>query len=227
MIYAIAIVPVTLALLLSFSRGAILLGVPAALLTLGLFAGKTWRRVTIVLLILGALALIPILQLPRFSGLFDWSSGTTGFRISLWYSTLQMIRESPLLGVGLDNFLYAYRTRFVLPTAWEEFNLSHPHNVFLDFAARLGLPGLCLFLWMQFAFWRNLIPNLKSDRPEIRTITLGIMASMVNFLAHGLVDASYFVIDLAYVYMLTCAVSIWLPTWNIEEEGEYENTTVG
>jgi O-antigen ligase len=222
-LYALAIGPVTLALLLSFSRGAIILGIPAALLTLGLFAGKTWRRVTLVLLCLGVLAMIPILQLPRFAGLFDWSAGTTGFRISLWFSSIQMIRESPLFGVGLDNFLYAYRSRYVLPTAWEEFNLSHPHNVFLDFATRLGLPGLCLFLWMQYAFWRNLIPHLKSQRPEIRVITLGMMASMVNFLAHGLVDASYFVIDLAYVYMLSCAVTVWIPTWNIEKEGEHEN----
>ena len=32
------------------------------------------------------------------------------------------------------------------------------------------------------------------------------MASMVDFLAHGLVDASYFVVDLAFVFMLTLAL---------------------
>ncbi len=208
--YALAVLPITLALVLSFSRGAIILGIPAALLTLGLLAGKTWRRITLVLLVLGVLMMIPIMRLPRFAGLFDLSGGTTGFRISLWYSSIQMIRDSPLFGVGLDNFLYAYRTRYVLPTAWEEFNLSHPHNVFLDYATRLGLPGLCLFLWLQVVFWREIIPHLKSGNPEVRAITLGIMASMVNFLAHGLVDASYFVIDLAYVYMLSFAVTAWL-----------------
>ena len=30
--------------------------------------------------------------------------------------------------MGLNNFLYQYRTRYVLPDAWEELDLSHPHN---------------------------------------------------------------------------------------------------
>ena len=33
------------------------------------------------------------------------------------------------------------------------------------------------------------------------------MASMVDFLAHGLVDAAYFVVDLAFVFMLTLALA--------------------
>ena len=105
-----------------------------------------------------------------------------------------------------------------MPTAWEEFNLSHPHNVLLDFATRLGLPGLFIFLWMQGAFWRQVIPQLKTQDPVKRALTLGVIASMANFLAHGLVDASYFVIDLAYVYMFSCAVAVWLPQWTPESE---------
>lgn len=100
------------------------------------------------------------------------------------------------------------------PRAWEEFNLSHPHNVLLDFASRLGLPGLALFVWIQVIFWRKTVLYLKSRSTEVRTITLGLMASMVNFLAHGMVDASFFVIDLAYIFMLTCAVSVWLARWD-------------
>ena len=66
-----------------------------------------------------------------------------------------MIGDHPLLGVGLDNFLYAYRSHYVLPTAWEEFNLSHPHNVVLDFWLRLGLPGLMVLGWLLVAFFRR------------------------------------------------------------------------
>jgi hypothetical protein len=32
------------------------------------------------------------------------------------------------------------------------------------------------------------------------------MASMIDFLAHGLVDAAYFVVDLSFVFMLTLAL---------------------
>jgi len=208
--YLLAIAPVGLALGLSLSRGAIVFGIPAALVVMGWLAGKRWRRATVVVLLVGVIALIPLLQTPRFAGMFDLSQGTTGFRVSLWTSSLAMIRDHPLLGVGLDNFLYAYRTRYVLPTAWEEFSLSHPHNVFLDYAVRLGLPGLCAFIWTQVVFWRRLLQQRRRTTPAGRALAIGLAGSMADFLAHGLVDASYFIIDLAFVYMLSLALASWL-----------------
>lgn len=208
--YGLALIPVALALLLSLSRGALLLGVPASLLVMGLLAGKRWRRLSIALVALGVLALIPLLQTPRFAGMFDLTRGTTGFRLALWHSTIGMIRDHPILGVGLDNFLYAYRTRYVLPTAWEEFNLSHPHNVIMDFGARLGLLGLAVYLWHQLRFWRRGLRLRDLEDPEYRALGLGLLGSMANFWAHGLVDASYFVIDLALVYFLTSAMVDWM-----------------
>ena len=46
--------------------------------------------------------------------------------------------------------------------------------------------------------------------PDRRALALGLMASMVNFLAHGLVDASYFVIDLAFVFFMTLGLVQWM-----------------
>ncbi|HQE93381.1 MAG TPA: O-antigen ligase family protein [Anaerolineae bacterium] len=209
-LYALACVPVGVALLLSLSRGAIVLGVPAALLVLGILGGPQWRRATAVVLLLGVVAMIPLLRTPRFAGMFDLSGGTTGFRLALWHSAWGMIRAHPLLGVGPDNFLYAYRTRYVLPTAWEEFNLAHPHNVVMDFAARLGILGLMTFVGLQVSFWRQVWPLRTSANPELRALALGVMASMADFLAHGMVDASYFVIDLAFVFFLSLALGVWL-----------------
>lgn len=209
-IYLLALLPIGIALMLSLSRGAIVLGIPTALLLMGWFAGKGWRRATVVVLVLGAIALIPLLSTPRFAGMLDLSRGTTGFRVSLWHSTWQLIKEYPWLGVGLDNFLYAYRTRYVLPTAWEEFNLSHPHNVLLDFTARLGIGGLIAFLWWQVVFWRATCPLRKHEDAAIRALGIGVAGSMADFLAHGLVDAAYFIVDLAYVAWFSAALIVWL-----------------
>lgn len=208
--YALALLPVGLALLLTLSKGALLLGVPGAVIALGLLAGGRWRRVTLILVVVGLLALIPLFRTPRFASLFDASQGTTFFRLSLWHSAWQMFLDHPLLGVGPDNFLYAYRTHYILPTAWEEFNLAHPHNVVLDFASRLGLTGLAVFVWLQTRFWRRVLPLCRVPDPARRALALGFVASMVDFLAHGLVDASYFVVDLAYAFFLTLAVVQWL-----------------
>ncbi len=223
--YTLAALPIGLALLLTLSRGAILLGLPVALVTLGLLAGRSWRRVTLGILGLVLMLLIPLSRTPRFSGMFDIAEGTTSFRIALWHSSLQMIGDRPILGVGPDNFLYAYRTRYVLPTAWEEFNLSHPHNVALDFAVRLGLPGLALFVWSQFLFWRRAIPLRRLRKPSSKALGIGVMASMAGALAHGLVDVGYFAIDLAFVYVLSLAVVVWLATETIGTERELDADT--
>jgi len=208
--YAVALLPVGTALLLSLSRGAIVLGIPAALLVLGFLAGPSWRRATVIVLVLGMLALIPLLRTPRFAGMFDFTGGTTGFRFSLWHSAWGMVRDAPVLGVGPDNFLYAYRTRYVLPTAWEEFNLSHPHNVVMDFASRLGILGLGVFVWLQAIFWRRSLPIRHDQDTMSRALALGVMGSMADFLGHGLVDASYFVIDLAFAFFFSLAIVTWL-----------------
>ena len=145
---------------------------------------------------------------PRVQALFSGGGDTSFFRVALWKSAIQMIRDHPLFGVGPDNFLYAYRGRYLLPEAWQESALSHPHNVILDFAARLGLIGLGVFLWMQIAFWRTALSHIRhhASQPEYRALLIGLAASMVDFLTHGLVDAAYFVVDLAFVFMLTLAL---------------------
>ncbi len=209
LIYLIVLFPVGAALVLSLSRGAILLGVPATLVTLGFFAGGRWRKATLGVLVVLGLALIPLFSNPRFAALFDPSHGTTFLRLALWQSAWSMFKDAPLFGVGPDNFLYAYRTRYVLPTAWEEFNLSHPHNFLLDFSSRLGILGLGVFLWFQVRFWRWAIPLRRHSDLVVRVLALSAMGAMADFLAHGLVDASYFIIDLAYVFFLLMAVIEW------------------
>jgi O-antigen ligase len=208
--YGLSVLPVALAVLLSFSKGALLLGIPAALLVIGVLAGGRWLWAALAALGVGGLAALPLLRTPRFQSLLDLTSGTSFFRVNVWQSALLMIRDHPILGVGLDNFLYQYRGRYMFPDAWAEPTLSHPHNIILDYAARLGLLGLAAGVWLQVAFWRTAWPLRKLADPLKRALAIGLMASMADFLAHGLVDASYFVVDLSYVFFLTLAAIQWL-----------------
>jgi O-antigen ligase len=204
-LYALALAPVTLALALSFSRGALLLALPAALLTMGWRVGGRWRWAAVALVLIGALALIPLLRasrVPRFASLLDLGEGSTFFRLSLWRSSLRMVREHPIFGVGPGNFLAAYRTRYVLPSAWQEFNLEHPHNVYLDHWTRLGLLGVLAGMLIQFVFWRRIRRYGRRD-----PLTLGLVGSMAALLAHGLVDNALFFPDLALSFFLLLALS--------------------
>ncbi len=204
-LYGLAVLPVALAIVLSFSKGALLLGVPCSLLVLGVLAGGRWLWTAVGAVVAAVATIIPLLRTPRFASLLDTRRGTTFFRLHLWRSSLMMLRDHLGLGVGPDNFLYQYRGRYILPAAWQEPDLSHAHNILLDYGCRLGLPGLFAGVWLQWAFWQSALPLRHGDQsafPDRRAMALGTMASMAGFVAHGMVDASYFVIDLAFVFFL-------------------------
>ncbi|RLC86153.1 MAG: hypothetical protein DRJ03_09590 [Chloroflexi bacterium] len=215
--YGLAVVPVGLAALLSFSKGAIILGMPLSMLALGALAGGRWLWGSLGALGAAGVAAIPLLRTPRFASLFDAQSGTLFFRLHLWRSSWAMFRDHPWLGVGPDNFLYHYRSRYILPAAWQEPDLAQAHNVLLDYATRMGVAGLAAGVWLQIAFWRLALPLRRLTDPDHRALALGLMASMVNFLAHGLVDASYFLLDLAFVFFLTLGLVQWLARSDTDE----------
>ena len=212
LVYSLFIVPVAVALLLSFSRAAILLGVPVSLLALGILAGRRWRWTTLALILVAAMAVIPLLSTPRFAGLLDPHSGTLFFRLQLWRASWKMFWDHPLLGVGPDNFLYQYRGRYILPSAWQEPHLSHAHNFLLTYATRLGILGLAVGLWLQAAFWRHSLALLTSgghataSTRDRRALAVGLSGSMAYSLAHGMVDASTFFVDLAVALLLGLAL---------------------
>jgi hypothetical protein len=205
--YGLAAAAMLAAILLSYSRGAWLLGVPVSLLFLAAMRGRRSLVIAAGALLLAAALVMLVAGSGRLTSLLDASEGTTFFRLQLWQSSWAMIRDHPILGVGLDNFLYYYRTHYVLPTAWEEFNLSHPHNVVFDFWLRLGLPGLIVFVWLLAAFFRQgWLAYRRLTGGDEQLLILGLLAGMVNVLAHGLVDNAFFLVDLAYAFVLMLAV---------------------
>ena len=192
---------------LTFSKGALLIGLPLALLALGWLAGGRWRWAALALAVLGALALLPLWRTERFADLFSLSSGTGLIRTQLWRGTLEMIRDRSWPGVGLDNFLYAYRTRYALPEAWQELNLSHPHNVVLDLWTRLGFAGLLAGVWLFAAAIHQAWQGLRRADGADKALLAGVLVSLLVTIAHGLIDNSIFLVDLMMIMMLSIALA--------------------
>jgi O-antigen ligase len=86
--------------------------------------------------------------------------------------------------------------------------LYHPHNVVLEFWTILGIPGVIALVALVTAFLRAGLARYRrlTDHPMLAALTLGLLASMADCLAHGLVDAGYALMDLAFVFMLTLAM---------------------
>jgi O-antigen ligase len=218
--YALAFGVMLLAAALTFSRGALLLGLPAGLaVVLIAWLGRRGWWLTLGAAAAGLASLPLLARLPRFASLLDFTSGTSFFRVRLWLSAWRMFRDHPWLGVGPDNFLYLYRSRYILPEAWQEPNLSHPHNLALDFLSRLGVLGFAAGLWLVLGFWRVALalhrrlshpassPELPApDRRALLALNAGLMGLVAAMLAHGLVDHGLFLVDLSYAFFLALAL---------------------
>jgi putative inorganic carbon (HCO3(-)) transporter len=196
--------PVTivgLGLLLTFSTGG-WLGSLAAVLVVVAMLGR--RRLAVrfggaaVVALVGVSALSIAGVLPeRLNPLRQ----TGGFRLDLWLSSLQMIRDHPLLGVGLDNFAYLYQQVYLRDAAAAEPNLSHPHNWVLHLWLELGLLGLIAFGWLVFRFAKRAWRSPKS------WLVAGACGAIADMLVHGFIDNSYFLVDLAFVFWLGLALA--------------------
>ncbi|MBI2303187.1 MAG: O-antigen ligase family protein [Chloroflexi bacterium] len=188
-----------LSLYVTYSRGA-WLAVALAMI----FSLWFWRRMPLLTWLVvagGALIFLPFLPWERLAG-----GPSLWQRWYIWQAALSIIRDHPIMGIGLDNFLYYY-PRYMLEAAWAEPNLSHPHNILLDFWTRLGVWGVGAIIWLQMAFWGTgwrLHSSLKEGK--LQGMVLALMASMVSFLVHGFIDNSFFIIDLAYFFWLTFAL---------------------
>ena len=104
----------------------------------------------------------------------------------------------------MDQFLYHY-PRYMHPEAWREASLSHPHNIVLDYWLRLGLLGLAGLAWAAWLVVRRVRlatgPAAGATRPAgglPLALGLGGAGALVALVVHGLLDNSYFVLDLAY-----------------------------
>jgi O-antigen ligase len=212
--YSLGLLPIGLAMLLSFSKGALFLGLPAALLTVLILwrrsrPGRLWPWL-LGFGLTGLIALSIALQIPQLAGRLNPQGATGFFRMNLWHSSWNMFVDHPLLGVGLDNFLYEYRGRYIMDAAWQEPNLNHPHNFLLDFATRLGLIGTLAGLWLFAAHIRVSLRLVVRSALAWRPVAIGILGAIVYTLAHGLVDHSFFLVDLAFTFFFTLGLAIWI-----------------
>jgi len=187
---------VVAATLATISRGAaIALGVGAAILLWEVLRAR-WR-------IYAGLAAIGLL-LVFASRYFAESGDSVDARRTIWESAIDMIRDRPLTGIGLDQFLGQYGRRYVRPEGWPERSTSHPHNVVLDFWLSLGIGGLAV-LWLLLELcWRRFRASMNRSAWSVERVSVAMIAAG---LAHGLIDNSFFLPYLATFTLIGLGLS--------------------
>ncbi|MFQ3672004.1 MAG: O-antigen ligase family protein [Aggregatilineales bacterium] len=210
-VYAVAGALFLITLVLTQSTGGLLLGLPAGLITVLLLTRG--RQAVLPVLGVGVIVLVFVgvaAQVsPRFASLFDFTGGTNFIRLRLWESSLAMIEDFPVTGVGLDQFLERYRGTYVKPDAIWDSQLNHPHNLILDVWLRLGIGGV---IWLIGIACVLVILSRRllsiTPVPTERALLIGALGALSALIAHGMVDNSLFVVDLAIIFWLIAATLV-------------------
>ncbi|MBN1641915.1 MAG: O-antigen ligase family protein [Anaerolineae bacterium] len=202
-----AAVAIGLGLYLTYSRGAWLLAVPAALCVIGWSVRRRLRwwvvgGAGVALLLVASNVVLGRAASP--SVLLDT------VRVSVWQSTLHMIADHAWLGVGLDGYRTVY-PRYMQAAAWTEPLLYHPHNAWLDAAVRTGVPGLAIHALLIALVLRRAFRCAQAAPPAQQALAVGCAAGIVAGLAHGLVDSGYYLPDLAWSLALAGAMASAAP----------------
>lgn len=114
---------------------------------------------------------------------------TLNYRKELWPWAITAIQDFPFTGVGPGAFrnvaLRLYPPDLVLLPGQD---IGHAHNIFLQTALDVGLPGLVAYLALLFVAgavsWR-----VARCEPEFRSISLGLVAGLIAVHIYGLTDA--------------------------------------
>jgi putative inorganic carbon (HCO3(-)) transporter len=179
-------------LILTQSRGGLLALGLALMVLIGLRWRWGWAAAALIAL-LGGGAVWMAGKLGLIESLFyaDIAGGALG-RLEIWQRAIDMIRDFPFTGVGLGAFgpvadrLYPF---FII----EPRTTPHAHNLFLQIAVDLGLPGLIAWLaaWLLVlaAAWK--VYTLGRARPDrwIMGLGAGFLGSQIALAVHGLLDA--------------------------------------
>ena len=174
-----------ISLVLSGSRGPILaLPMTAAILLIIKFRFKGLAYACL----LGAAVIAVIVFTPsineRFSRIisdeYKVSSSSIGTRIVLWQTSLKIIRDNPVFGIGYGNFRKNVDKYNNKPLG----SKAHAHNSFLQQAVSYGLTGLTVLMIFFGVLWQEIMKTVKRKIPY----SYGVLAAFIAFLICGLTE---------------------------------------
>jgi putative inorganic carbon (HCO3(-)) transporter len=182
-----------LTLLLTFSRSAIL-GVSAAML---LVAVGRWPRLAYGLpvgLVAGAGLIWRLGSGAVGSALFGLPTGAdlpakALSRGEIWQRALAMIQAFPFTGIGLNTFPIVLARLFPTFVNAPDQPIPHAHNLILQTALDLGLPGLLCFLTLLGAAGLALVRAWPETTGWRRGAVAGVAAGLIAHLVFSLTDA--------------------------------------
>lgn len=125
----------------------------------------------------------------------------------IWQSTLQMISEHPILGVGAGNFYIAYpfyriHEYFLLSKSTD--TTKHAHNEFLEIWAETGSLGFFSLMGMFAILIINIVNYKKQNK--IPPFICAVIISALSIALHNLVDVNMRYIAMSVIFWMNLGI---------------------
>lgn len=123
----------------------------------------------------------------KFLTSFDLNHPTVQTRLNAWKSAIHMVKDHPILGVGIANYeIYSWKyqteklERMTLAT---NTRVDKTHNEYLQVLSELGIIGFILFLWFLIEIARSFFIGISKGEVNIfytLAFGMGIFAILVD-----------------------------------------------
>ena len=178
-------------IILTQSRGALL---AIGVIFVGLICLR-WRHGWLSLLVI-AVGGAFVIELWGINAILDFLSagislaGSEG-RMDVWTRGFYMVSDFPFTGIGMGTFENVAGALY--PSMITSEVIPHTHNLFLQIAVDLGVPGLIAWLGILLsgfiAAGRVYAVGLSPGRTQIIAMGAGLLLSQLALITHGLLDA--------------------------------------
>jgi len=122
----------------------------------------------------------------------NYTVGGIDQRLDIWSRAIFMIQDFPFTGIGMGSFTEVADTLY--PFFSSPGRVFHAHNLFLQVAVDLGIPGLiawlAILMTVIFVSWQVYRYGKTDDNVLITGIGAALLCSQIALIIHGLTDAA-------------------------------------
>lgn len=203
--YALALAPMILTLIFTYSRGA-WLAMFGALIVYGLIYNRR------ILLGLAAAAYAAPKIFPDIAARIGYMlspayllSSTRAGRVARWNAAIAKWKANPLTGEGFGRFGGAVAARHI-PTS------NYVDNFYLKTAAESGLIGLAALVWLYISGLRCAFNSYRRlTDPYLKGLAVGLIAGLLGVLLHNGVENIFEVPMMSTYFWLLLGMAAALP----------------
>lgn len=185
---------------LTYARGAYL-SIVMVIAAYGVFCKR--KIIFPLVVLLAGLMYIDTPLFNRMTSIFTTIDTSSELRLALWESTIEMILDHPLLGIGWGAYYFVYPS-YDFYMQGNFIKVVHAHNMYLNIAAEIGLVGFAAFMtclggniWRALKVYKHLSTNF------LRGALLGCGLALTAIAFNGFTD---FVLFNTRLTMLFCTV---------------------